>query len=140
VITLAAFALVTPLVVAAGVFWPKAENVITGLTHARTENEKAANGPLPGNVLLYEKEFQKSAKYTSPGYYPSLNGAEVGDAQRGAVGIDACCAERAGGKAPLQSIWLPVYSHCCGKGRTSLRCNFEDTATILPNGYVNWPC
>ena len=51
---------------------------------SHTKNEKAANGPLPGNVLLYENEFKESAKYASPGYYPSLNGAEVGDAQRGA--------------------------------------------------------
>jgi hypothetical protein len=72
-------------VTAVVLFWPKAENVVSGLTHARTENEKAANGPLPGNVLLYEKEFQESAKYASPGYYPSLNGAEVGDAQRSAL-------------------------------------------------------
>lgn len=66
-------------------FWPKSEYEVRGITHTRTENEKAANGPLPGNVLLYEKEFQESAKYTSPGYYPSLNGAEVGDAQRSAI-------------------------------------------------------
>lgn len=50
-----------------------------------TRNEKAANGPLPGNVLLYEKEFAASAKYTSPGYFPSLNGGEVGDAHRSAL-------------------------------------------------------
>jgi hypothetical protein len=86
VIMAAALVLVALLVVAAGVlFWPKAETVAAGLTHARTGNERAANGPLPGNVLLYEREFQESAKYASPGYYPSLNGAEVGDAQRGAL-------------------------------------------------------
>jgi hypothetical protein len=70
---------------AAVVFWPRAQYEVRELANVRTESEIAANGPLPGNVLLYEKEFQESAKYTSPGYYPSLNGAEVGDAQRSAL-------------------------------------------------------
>jgi hypothetical protein len=50
--------------------------------HHRSENEKAANGPLPGDVSLYDQEFRESARYSSPGYYPSLNGAEIADAQR----------------------------------------------------------
>jgi hypothetical protein len=72
------------LVVAVGVvvFWPKIKNVAGELTDHRTENEEAANGALPGDVTLYAKEFQASANYASPGYYPSLNGAEVADAQR----------------------------------------------------------
>jgi len=50
-----------------------------------TQNEKAANGPLPGIVNLYDAEFQDSLKYASPGYYPSLNGAELADAARSGV-------------------------------------------------------
>jgi hypothetical protein len=47
-----------------------------------TGNEKAANGPLPGDHTLVEEEFRGSAGIASPGYYPSLNGAELADAQR----------------------------------------------------------
>jgi hypothetical protein len=47
-----------------------------------TGNEKAANGPLPGDHTLVEEEFRGSASLASPGYYPSLNGAELADAQR----------------------------------------------------------
>lgn len=47
-----------------------------------TENEKAANGPLPGDVGLYETELHAAAAHTAPGYYPTLGGAEIADAQR----------------------------------------------------------
>ena len=47
-----------------------------------TANEKAANGPLPGDLSLYDDEFAASAALTSPGYFPSLNAAEIADAQR----------------------------------------------------------
>jgi len=47
-----------------------------------TENEKAANGPLPGDVSLYEKELATQQKIPTAGYYSSLNGAEISDAQR----------------------------------------------------------
>ena len=47
-----------------------------------TANEIAANGPLPGDLSLYAKELAVATKYTSPGYYPSLNAAEIADAQR----------------------------------------------------------
>ena len=47
-----------------------------------TDNEKAANGPLPGDVSLYESELSASGALTSPGYYPSLNAAEIADAVR----------------------------------------------------------
>ena len=50
-----------------------------------TENEKAANGPLPGDVSLYETELQASAALPTPGYYPTLGGAEIADAQRSGV-------------------------------------------------------
>jgi hypothetical protein len=47
-----------------------------------TSNEIAANGPLPGDVSLYAQELALAAMHTSPGYYPSLNAAEIADAQR----------------------------------------------------------
>jgi len=51
-------------------------------TSSLTSNEIAANGPLPGDLSLYAKELAIAAEYTSPGYYPSLNAAEIADAQR----------------------------------------------------------
>jgi hypothetical protein len=48
----------------------------------RTPNEIAANGPLPGDLSLFEKELALAKGSTSPGYYPSLNAAEIADAQR----------------------------------------------------------
>jgi hypothetical protein len=53
--------------------------------HHLTENEKAANGPLPGNVSLYAEEARCCQGLSTPGYYPSLNGAEIADAQRSGV-------------------------------------------------------
>ena len=47
-----------------------------------TGNEKAANGPLPGDHTLVEAEHRRSADVASPGYYPSLNGAEIADSER----------------------------------------------------------
>lgn len=47
-----------------------------------TPNQVAANGPLPGDVGLYAKELACQQKITTPGYYPSLNGAEISDAER----------------------------------------------------------
>jgi hypothetical protein len=52
---------------------------------AQTPNEMAANGPLPGDVILYEKELRCSEGLSTPGYFSSLNGAEIADAQRSAV-------------------------------------------------------
>lgn len=47
-----------------------------------TSNETAAGGPLPGDLSLYEEELARAAEHTSPGYYSSLNAAEIADAQR----------------------------------------------------------
>lgn len=47
-----------------------------------TENEKAANGPLPGDHTLVADEHRGSAGIASPGYYPSLSGAEISGADR----------------------------------------------------------
>ncbi len=50
--------------------------------HHLNENEQAANGPLPGDHALVEAERRGSASVASPGYYPSLNGAEMCGADR----------------------------------------------------------
>ncbi|WP_168566218.1 hypothetical protein [Crateriforma spongiae] len=42
----------------------------------------AANGPFPGDLSLYQHELEISKNTTSPGYYPSLNAAEISGAQR----------------------------------------------------------
>lgn len=47
-----------------------------------TQNQIAAHGPLPGNVSLYAKELACQQKIPTPGYYPSLNGAEIADSER----------------------------------------------------------
>jgi hypothetical protein len=59
---------------------PKIEHRISEV--ALTPNEVAANGPLPGDVTLYQKEFECSQNLPTPGYYHSLNAAEISDAQR----------------------------------------------------------
>ena len=45
-------------------------------------NIAAANGPLPGDLSRIAEEWAKSQQLDTPGYFKSLNGAEVGDAQR----------------------------------------------------------
>jgi hypothetical protein len=47
-----------------------------------TENEKAANGPFPGKLSEIPSEWARCQELDTPGYFKSLNGAEVGDAQR----------------------------------------------------------
>lgn len=47
-----------------------------------TRNEKAANGPLPGDIGLYAKELRGCEALPMPGYYKSLNGAELTDGER----------------------------------------------------------
>jgi hypothetical protein len=49
---------------------------------AETDNEKAANGPLPGDVALYFKEKACADGLKTPGYFQSINAAEFADAQR----------------------------------------------------------
>ena len=50
-----------------------------------TPNQIAAHGPLPGDVGLYAKELACQQKIPTPGYYSSLNGAEISDAQRSGI-------------------------------------------------------
>ena len=45
-------------------------------------NLDAANGPIPGDVTLYAKELACQQAIPTPGYFSSLNGAEISDAQR----------------------------------------------------------
>jgi len=47
-----------------------------------TDNEKAANGPMPGDLGVVADEWARCQELDTPGYFKSLNGAEVGDAQR----------------------------------------------------------
>jgi hypothetical protein len=47
-----------------------------------TPNQVAANGPLPGDVSLYAKELACQQQIPTPGYYASLNGAEISDSER----------------------------------------------------------
>ncbi|OAI18297.1 hypothetical protein A1359_00070 [Methylomonas lenta] len=64
--------------------WPVIEakidrrNAQAGLT----PNQLDANGPLPGDVSLYAKELECQQKIPTPGYYSSLNGAEISDSER----------------------------------------------------------
>ena len=44
----------------------------------------AAHGPIPGDVTLYAKELACQQAIATPGYYSSLNGAELSDSQRSA--------------------------------------------------------
>jgi hypothetical protein len=62
---------------------PKLEHRVAEI--GLTENEKAANGPLPGDVSLYQKEFECCQNISTPGYFQTLCGAELADAQRSAV-------------------------------------------------------
>lgn len=47
--------------------------------------EIAANGPIPGEVNLYARELACQQAIPTPGYYSSLNGAEIADAQRSGI-------------------------------------------------------
>src|SRR5262245_66681576 len=46
-----------------------------------TPNEIAANGPIPGDVTLYAKEMACAQRCLTPGYFQSINGAELTDAR-----------------------------------------------------------
>lgn len=48
-------------------------------------NERVAGGPFPGEVSLYENELTCSQGLKTPGYYPSLNGAEISDSERSGI-------------------------------------------------------
>ncbi len=50
-----------------------------------TEGEIAARGPLPGDVSLYLDELACSQALETPGYFSSINAAELADSTRSAV-------------------------------------------------------
>src|SRR2546427_11217679 len=81
------------LIVAYRLLWtsvqPKIEHRIAEI--GLTSNEVMANGPLPGDVSLYLKELACAEKLPTPGYYPSINGAELTDAQRSGLCACATC-------------------------------------------------
>jgi hypothetical protein len=83
----AAVLIVLLLVVAYRLLWtsiqPKVEHRISEI--GITSNEIAANGPLPGDVTLYHKELACAEKRPTPGYFPSINGAELADSARSGV-------------------------------------------------------
>ena len=72
------------LIVAYRLLWtfiePKVEHRLAEI--GLTSNEVAANGPLPGDVSLYHRELACAEKLPTPGYFPSINGAEIADAHR----------------------------------------------------------
>ncbi|HEY9113853.1 MAG TPA: hypothetical protein VIN10_04090, partial [Bacteroidales bacterium] len=47
-----------------------------------TENEKAANGPIPGDVSLYQEEWECCQNLPMPGYLHGLNTAEIANGER----------------------------------------------------------
>lgn len=62
------------------VITPKVEQRLAQI--GLTDNEKAANGPLPGDVSLYAEELECCQGRSTPGYFSSLNGAENADSER----------------------------------------------------------
>jgi len=62
------------------VIGPKIEQQVAKV--GLTPNQVVANGPLPGDVSLYAKELACQQTIPTPGYYSSLNGAEISDSER----------------------------------------------------------
>lgn len=61
----------------------QADELSTALdTNGVTPNEMAANGPFPGDLGKIGEEWACTQQRQATGYFPSLNGAEVSDAQR----------------------------------------------------------
>lgn len=54
----------------------------TPTTVAESPNIAAANGPFPGDLAAQQKEWDCAQNRETPGYFKSLNGAEVSDAKR----------------------------------------------------------
>jgi hypothetical protein len=71
--------------------WKLAGPIIAGKVEQQvariglSPNQVDANGPLPGEVSLYGAEWACSQALPTPGYFRSLNGAEISDAQRSGV-------------------------------------------------------
>jgi hypothetical protein len=87
-IKLALVAIISLLaIIAYKLFWsvaePKVEYKVAQI--GLTSNEVAAQGPLPGEVSLYTGELACAEAQHTPGYYSSLNGAEISDATRSGI-------------------------------------------------------
>jgi len=93
---------------------PKVERRVVQI--GLTSNEVAANGALPGDLDLYEKELACQQSIPTPGYYSSLNAAEITDAQRS--GMFPCATFTGSFDGPNQ-----VYAWRSAVG-------YEDTAYI----------
>ncbi len=75
-----------------------------------TSNEFAANGPIPGEVSLYADELACQQRLPTPGYYSSLNGAELADAQRS--GLYPCATFAGSFDGPNQVYaWLSADTY-----------------------------
>ena len=105
-------------------------------------NEIAANGPLPGDVTLYEKELACAEKLSTPGYYSSINAAEIADAQRS--GLFPCATFTGSYDGPNQVFaWrsadtYPGISYmnnrCVARQRSPPRSEYTDKATFGASG------
>ncbi len=100
------------LVVAYKLFWtsvePRIEHRISEIS--LTPNEAAANGPLTGDVSLYAKELSCAQKLSTPGYYTSINGAELTDSARS--GLFTCATFGGSFDGPNQVLaWRSAESY-----------------------------
>jgi hypothetical protein len=75
--------LIAAIGVLAALAAPTFAQTASGAVSAPPESEiAAANGPFPGDLAKIEEEWACSQKRDTPGYFKSLNGAEVADAER----------------------------------------------------------
>ncbi len=74
---------------------------------AETTNLEAANGPIPGDVTLYAKELACQQAIPTPGYFSSLNGAEISDATRS--GMFPCATFTGSFDGPNSVFRLPQH-------------------------------
>lgn len=59
---------------------PKIEQKVE--TIGLSYNEKSANGPIPGDLAIIQKEWECLQNLPSPGYFKGLNSAEIGNGER----------------------------------------------------------
>jgi hypothetical protein len=70
------------LVTATALFALLAAGSVLAQTARSASNLAAANGPFPGDLGVIDQEWECSQKRVTPGYFMSLNGAEVADSER----------------------------------------------------------
>lgn len=87
---LIAIVLILIVFIAYNLLWttvkPKIEHKVGQI--GLTDNEKAANGPIPGDVSLYIKEWECCQELDMPGYLKGLNTAEIANGER--TGVFPC--------------------------------------------------